>query len=223
MVIGATPTISERFEKNSIPTTTVNNFPILNEFTAIERESLVEGVCYAGYISELRGCLEMIGGAYQAQTKLFLAGSFESEALRKRCEVLPGWTSVVHAGELSRTDVVKLYSKSFAGLLLYHPAPNHVDAQPNKLFEYMASGLPVIASDFPLWRRLIEMHGCGLVVNPRDTSAIAKSISFLRDNPSTGWEMGRRGAEAVRTQYSWAAEEKRLLDAYMKVLPRRDR
>jgi len=49
----------------------------------------------------------------------------------------------------------------------------HVAAQPNKMFEYMAAGLPVIASDFPLWRQIVGGAKCGLLVDLLSAEEIA--------------------------------------------------
>ncbi|MEX1014416.1 MAG: glycosyltransferase, partial [Candidatus Paceibacterota bacterium] len=86
--------------------------------------------------------------------------------------------------------------------------------QPNKLFEYMHAGLPVIASDFPLWREIIEGNNCGLLVNPLNPNEIAEAILWLYNNPDKAREMGRNGQKAVKEKYNWEQEEKKLLQLY---------
>src|SRR5699024_10575453 len=100
--------------------------------------------------------------------RLALGGAFSPLSLREELEALPGWAHVDALGWLQRSDVADLLSDGRMGLVLFHPAPNHVDAQPNKLFEYMSAGIPVIASDFPLWRHIVDGAGCGLLVDPLD-------------------------------------------------------
>lgn len=117
-------------------------------------------------------------------------------------------------GFLSRSDLGLLLARCRIGLVLLHPAPNHIEAQPNKLFEYMAAGLPVVASDFPLWRDLIEGLGCGLVVNPLDPGEIAGAISILLEDPLRAEAMGRRGKEAIAAKYNWNIEARDFLNLY---------
>jgi glycosyltransferase involved in cell wall biosynthesis len=117
-------------------------------------------------------------------------------------------------GQIDRKAVGKIFSLSMAGLVLFHPAPHHTEANPNKLFEYMAAGLPVIASNFPLYKEFVEGNGSGICVDPQDPEAIAKAITWIADHPVEAEQMGRRGRNAVHTRYNWDRESKILLAVY---------
>ena len=112
--------------------------------------------------------------------------------------------------------VTQTEESSFHRLL--HPKPNYVESQPVKLYEYMTAGLPVIASDFPYWRRIVDEAGCGLLVDPKDPEAIADAIEWLWRNPEEAEEMGKRGREAVFARYNWRAEVPKLLGLYEEIL-----
>jgi glycosyltransferase involved in cell wall biosynthesis len=86
------------------------------------------------------------------------------------------------------------------------------------MFEYMAAGLPVIASDFPLWRSIVQGAGCGLLVDPQNPMAIRDAIERLLRNPQEAERMGARGREAVRQKYNWPVEEQKLLNLYQELL-----
>ena len=90
-----------------------------------------------------------------------------------------GWESVREHGYLNRTQVREIMKRSIAGLVTFHDLPNHVDAQPNKMFEYMSAGLPVICSDFPLWRSIVEGSSCGICVDPLNVDATPMRLGVL--------------------------------------------
>jgi glycosyltransferase involved in cell wall biosynthesis len=103
-------------------------------------------------------------------------------------------------------------------LLVWHRLPNYVDAQPTKLFEYMMAGLPVVSSDFPRWREIIEPANCGLLVDPSSEDEISAAVQWLLEHPEEAREMGERGRREVRDHYSWDAEGKRLVRMYASLL-----
>ena len=76
------------------------------------------------------------------------------------------------------------------------------------MFEYMSSGVPVIASNFPLWREIIEGNNCGICVDPLNPTAIATAIDTLAKDPDRARQMGRNGQKAVLEKFNWSAEEK---------------
>jgi glycosyltransferase involved in cell wall biosynthesis len=100
------------------------------------------------------------------------------------------------------------------GLNVLDPTPHHTVAIGNKMFEYMAAGLPQVHSDFPLWREIIEKPGLGLAVKPDDPAAIAAALRHLFEHPQEAQAMGRRARAAVEERYNWQSQEPALLELY---------
>ena len=82
----------------------------------------------------------------------------------------------------------------------------------------MSAGIPVIASDFPLWREIIHGNDCGLLVDPLDPAAIAKAIDYLVTNPAEAQRMGTNGRKAVNERYNWGIEVQKLFAFYERTL-----
>jgi len=98
--------------------------------------------------------------------------------------------------------------------------PNAVGSYPTKMFEYMAMGLPVVVSDVPLYREVIESADCGFCVDPESPQAVADAIGWLISNPDRAAQMGQRGRQAVLDRYSWEPESRKLFRFYQDLLPR---
>lgn len=217
-VVGATPSIAERFTRKGINACVVNNFPRLGEYESIEPRPKRRQVAYAGYISDIRGIREMVSAMAGGDLKLALMGKFTSSGLRDECRQRAGWENVIELGPVDRATMNRHLAESIAGLVLFLPAPNHIDSQPNKLFEYMAMGLPVVASNFPLWREMIEPSQCGICVDPTRPEEIARAARRLADDPKMAVEMGARGAKVVRERLNWEHEARSLLGCYDTIL-----
>ena len=149
--------------------------------------------------------------------RLILAGNFMPPELEKEVSQLAGWDRVEFVGWQSREGVARLLARARAGLTLFHPCPHHLISYPNKLFEYMSAGVPVIASDFPHFRAIVEGEGCGVLVDPLNPKAISRAIRWLLEYPEAE-DMGKRGRQAVHRKYNWALEAQKLRVFYQKLL-----
>ena len=150
-------------------------------------------------------------------TRLQLGGRFAIPELENEINRFDGWSRVDFLGFLDRAAVREVLARSVAGLVTFLPLPNHIDAQPNKMFEYMSAGIPVIASNFPLWRKIVEGNNCGLCVDPLDPGAIAGAIDHLVGNPELASYMGKNGRQAIEEKYNWTIEERKVISLYEKL------
>ena len=220
-IIAATPFIRDKFLKINSNTVDINNFPILNELGRTSSCGFKKKeVCYIGVISKARGILQVVEalGLVGNKISLNLCGLFSERETEKHARKCGGWEKVNAHGSVNRQGVREVLSRSMAGIVTFFPAPNHLDAQPNKMFEYMSAGIPVIASNFPLWKEIVEVNCCGICVDPLDPRDIARAIKYLTDNPKEAKVMGENGRRLVKEKYNWSTEEKKLIDLYNKIL-----
>jgi len=218
-IITATPFIRKRFVKINKNTIDINNFPILSEnlkpIAFCEKD---DALSYVGGIFENRGVYELIESLKISKVKLNLAGEFDVDDFYEKCKSSEGWKYVNYYGFLNRKEVVKLLNKSKVGIVSLYPLRNYLDSLPIKMFEYMLAGIPVIASDFPYWKRIVDEVQCGVNVNPKDPVAIAEKTKYLMLNPDLAQKMGDNGRRAVMEKYNWSIEEEKLLKVYKELL-----
>jgi glycosyltransferase involved in cell wall biosynthesis len=219
-VVAVTPEIAARFPPDKVAL--VQNFPLGDERT-IERAPADHQpiVAYIGDLTEIRGARTMVEAMGRlpigVAARLVIAGTFSPPELEEELHRLPGGERLETRAWLSREGVAELLADASIGLVLFHPSPNHLASQPNKLFEYMAAGLPVIASDFPRWREIVGRNGAGLLVDPRDPTAISEAIAALLADPDGAAEMGRHGQAAVGDRFRWASQAEVLLGVYRRL------
>lgn len=218
-IITATPTINERFIKLNKDSCNINNFPILDELINIPIEKK-EGlsICYVGGITKIRGIKEIIKSIENIDCSVLLAGSFLETGLKEEVAEYPGWNKVNELGYLSRKGVIDVYKKSKLGLVTLHPTINYLDSLPVKMFEYMAAGIPIIASNFPLWKSIIEENNCGICVNPENPEEISSAIEVILQNEDKALEMGENGRKLIIEKYNWSIEEDKLISFYKNLI-----
>jgi glycosyltransferase involved in cell wall biosynthesis len=220
-VVGATPSIHEMLKSFSHNTVLLSNYPLPDEiFTATCWKDKLQEVCFIGGLTEGRGAFQVVDALANAKSdvKLNFAGSFSTPALRDALIAKPSWKHVTEWGWLSRSDVRAVLARSRIGIVTFLPEPNHTEALPNKIFEYMSAGIPVIASNFPLWRQIVEGCAAGICVDPTRPEEIALAIDALLLDTERAREYGENGRRAVQEQYNWSSEELKLLNFYTQIL-----
>jgi glycosyltransferase involved in cell wall biosynthesis len=197
----------------------VANYPRLEDVGVVAPwQSRTRAACYVGGISRVRGAHALVDAMAYADAELYLAGSISPPKLRRELERSAGWRRVRYAGRISPERVPELLGRARVGVLPLQPIPNYRVAYPVKLFEYLAAGLPVVATDVPLWRELLETHGCGICVPPDSPRQLAEAMTSLLDDDARARSMGERGRRAAERHYSWGSQADKLIALYGELL-----
>lgn len=209
---------------------TVSNYSRTDLFAGEQLDSedsedrLTPYFVYAGRVSDDRGiyeCVQALERLRDEKAQLLCAGRIghvSNQELRWLLDAGESDQRFRYLGLLPYEDIPALLSRAVAGLLCFRATPNNVLGTPNKLFEYMSAGIPVIASDFPFIRQVLLDAECGLLVRPDDVQEISQAMAHLLDNPDDAQRMGRNGLRAVKERYNWEVEEKKLLALYQALL-----
>ena len=218
-VVTPSHTALERLRRSQARTILLANYPRLDEIVPAPRWSDRErAACYVGGITRTRGAYELVTAMARVDGVLHMAGPFLPPALRLELERDPGWARVRYAGRLGRGAIGGLLARAKVGVIPLHPIANYVDAYPVKLFEYLAAGLPIVATDVPRWRALLEAHDCGVSVPFGRPELLGAAIEELLDDDERSRAMGERARSAAERHYSWETQEAALTDLYGRLL-----
>ncbi|MDH0089875.1 glycosyltransferase family 4 protein [Achromobacter mucicolens] len=218
-VICATPHITARFLDLNNSSFNVNNYPFRDELApatagAPPAAARPRNICYVGSITRTRGAVEMVAAMEFTDARLILAGIMADAQLETELKSMPGWAKVDYRGVVDRDGVRHILAQSQIGLVVLYPTPNHLASMPTKMFEYMSSGVPVLASNFPLWRAILDKARCGMCVGYDDPRKIATAINDMLSDTDGLAKMAANGRRAVMDHYNWEAEETSLITAY---------
>lgn len=220
-IVTANEDISERFKSPRNRVISIHNYAEAEEFSdsSPDTSRYESGLVFHSAASErtafpaVVGAIDLIPGKFTL--KLVASGVTTAEA-DAAARLVP--ISISHricaVGKLSREKMVQTYLRCAVSLVLYADSRNHSSIRANRLYESLAAAAPVIVSDFPEWRELVESVGCGLAVNPSSPQEIAEAIQYLLTHPTEAAEMGRRGQQAFLQSFSWTHETNRLLELY---------
>jgi len=129
---------------------------------------------------------------------------------------------LVYHGQVPFAEIPRILKQYDGGLCLFRdiPAYRYCGENTTKLFEYMAVGIPVIASDFPGLRTIVERAACGICISVNDTVCAAESVKALFEEPGRAKACGSSGNRAFRTSFNWEGCSRRLVELVLALASR---
>jgi glycosyltransferase involved in cell wall biosynthesis len=172
-------------------------------------------VLYLGGLMAGRGLEQLVDAmAHTERPQLVLLGEGQlAEALRARAVRRGIADRVHHLAPVPPDDVIAVAATADVGVSPIVPSClNYRWSLPNKLFQYLAAGIPVVASDFPQVREIIEDARAGLVADTTSSAAVAAAIDAVLADPDEAKAMGERGRAAVADRFNWDVSARSLLE-----------
>lgn len=219
-VIGVTPNMLKHLNKLNKKVYIITNYPVFKDNTVKNNKEISKEkcICFAGGISE-QWCHDKIIMAIKncENVRYKLIGEVEKKYM-ELLKTLPGYNYVDYKGKISYKEVEDELKKSDIGIAILQYSNNtfgKIGTMGNtKIFEEMAAGLPIICTDFDLWKKIIDKYQCGICVNPNNINEIKNAINYLVFHPEIAKRMGANGQMAIKKEYNWNLQGKKLLSLY---------
>jgi glycosyltransferase involved in cell wall biosynthesis len=156
--------------------------------------------------------------AWPSEVELLLIGPVVDESLRPVLDRLPRGAS--YLGQVAQSELPPLIRGAIAALVpILDPAGRSSQGvMPLKMFEALACGTPVIASDLPGQADFVRANRCGIVVPVADSARLAEAVAELAADPARAARLGRSGAKTVLAGHSWEARSAELADILRRTL-----
>ncbi|MEM7163284.1 MAG: glycosyltransferase family 4 protein [Bacteroidota bacterium] len=214
--VGAVERIIEGYPKNK--SIILRNFPDLKYFNDFQKAALKKekgALVYTGGFTAHRGIEQIVDALDKVKHEIVLHvfGACEDHIL-ERCKKKSAWQRVKYHGKVDQAEMFQKVHKSEIAFVLNQSEGGYQYALPNKLFEYMACTVPVICSEFPHWKEVVELNDAGICVDPGNTEKIADAINCLLSDKQAAIKMGENGRVAVTEHFNWEKEFRPLLDLY---------
>ncbi|MFJ3028152.1 glycosyltransferase [Curtobacterium sp. NPDC087080] len=202
----------------------IHNFPLGRpeddrQRPVLERDAVV---AHVGVLSHDRG-IDVLARAvheegFPADWRLEMVGSIDRATPVEQLRRAEATGRAHHGGVVGPMQARDLLLRARIGVVPFLRTPVNDQIFPTKLFEYLAAGLAVIASDVPLWRGLLDGVECVSFVPPGDPAAVARAVRRYADDPAL---LERHSTEARRAarRFTWAPEAARLVRMYDELAP----
>ncbi len=171
-------------------------------------------IFYAGILDENRGFRKIIEATEDLKDIQIIIAGFGADE-RTLVDLFKNTTNIKYIGKIPYKDVIGYTRDSGMLFALYDPKiPNHRYASPNKIFEAMMCGKPIIVSAETSMANIVEKEKCGIVVPYGDVQKIRETIIMLKNDLDLRRRLGENGRRAYEERYGWKRMENKLLDAY---------
>jgi len=221
-LISVTPHIVNQLKEINPNTWMITNYPVLVDLPSQMRQKGRFSICFTGGISEQWSHDFIVGVLVDLNDVEYnLCGSTSKEYLDKLSS-LSGWKKVNYYGNVSHARSIAIQQKADVGIALLQPSKNTggiIGTIGNtKIFEYMMVGLPIVCTNFVMWKEIIEKWKCGICIPPDDKEAFIAAVEYIHNHLEEAEIMRENGRKAVREEFNWETQERKLLSLYGEIL-----
>jgi glycosyltransferase involved in cell wall biosynthesis len=220
----ALPATHEKFARAGVRSVLVRNFPPLSMMTqdgssagehrydvllggSLPDDQIQLLAATAAELERVRPGVRWLLAArsYGEREQRLLESALEDEGVRKHFEL---------RYNVPFAEMKAMMVASAIGFVLYPGDVNYGARIPIRIFEYMASGLPFVASDLPTTAEFTRGRGVAELVPAGDPVAYARALAALLDDPERQASMSARGPVLAREEYNWQRESGKLVELY---------
>lgn len=203
--------------EHDVPTMVIYNSPsddLRVDIPTVKNKNNIFRIFYAGVLTPDRDFRSLVDASVNLDdVTIEIAGyGYYEEEIK---ELSIKCSRLAYLGSIKYDTVIKKTCGADLLFALYDPnVPNNRYASPNKLFEAMMCGKPILVSDNTAMAEIVRKEECGLVVPYGDVEVITHAIVMLKNDPVLCKHLGENGRKAYETKYSWEIMGERLLDVY---------
>lgn len=215
--------VVEKLELINANTTLITNFAKVGSSINFDLSHYLNrqnSICYSGTVylsSNQEFILEAISNINNLKYQIV---GFIDENYKEQLSERKGFEKLQFLGRIPFEELDDFYSKSLIGMVIMDYRLNlgyrRGTYAVNKIFEYMQAGLPIICTDYDLWKEIVDKYDCGICVEPHNAKQIEEAIQFLISNKEKAYQMGQNGRKAVLQEYNWSTQEKEYLRIFKK-------
>lgn len=219
--VAVNESIKKRIIKTIRNTIIVANYPrkeLFPKSTSLKKEDH-KTIIHLGNLNQIRGAeiiFEAINQSKIDELNLKIVGEVTPKEYLADLMTRHPNVKVTSTGKLPYQEALQEAAKGTLGIIGYLPLPNHLDASPNKIFEYMGLGLPVVASDLVPFQKIITEE-VGLTYQSGDPADLADKLKLLED-PEKLNNFAVEGRKLFEAKYNWDNEGVKLLELYEKII-----
>jgi len=226
-VITVSPNIVDSLKEFSLKVFQITNYPLIkNQYEIISKEDFLKRenkICYIGTVYSNSNQETIIHVIDQISDVEYIIVGTVSAKFKNHLSLLPGWKRVKFIEKVPKPELKNIFNICIAGIIIFDYSPNCGGRKGtmgnNKIFEYMEAGLPVICTDFEMWKNnIIDKYNCGICVEPGNQEQLKDAITVLVSDHEKAYQMGLNGRNAVLNEFNWVTQEKILLEIYHSIV-----
>ena len=213
--------VLEKIKKINPNSSLVTNFPLLYKSSHFSLQDYIKRgnvVCYSGTVYPHSCQDELLQAVISHPNAEYHIAGFISDDMLQKYEIIKSLNKFKYLGLIPSSDLYNFYSRCSVGVCIF-PYMGNLGGKKgtfavNKLFEYMSAGLPIICSDYTLWKEMINKYNCGVYVEPNNLKQIKDAITYILDNKEEAYLMGINSKKAIEMEYNWSETEKKYLSLF---------